>query len=101
MGQAVSTVLPGLPGLFEQPRLRQSLAAAGDQSTADLAEDRADVSGHAWHHSSRRYGHEPCHQSVLDQILTARFPPEVSGYEPLHFVFHRLFSFSWIACLYF
>src|SRR5258708_1308801 len=48
---------------------------SGCQHAADLAEDGADAGGDTRHDSAGGDGHETCHQSVFDEVLTACILP--------------------------
>ena len=49
-----------------------ALSRSGGHNRRDLREDRADAGGDARHNRAGGNGHETRHQSVLDEVLTAR-----------------------------
>ena len=52
-----------------------TLASCGGHDRRDLREDRADARRDARHNRAGGHGHKARHQSVLDEVLTARIFP--------------------------
>lgn len=55
---------------------RLTLACGSGHYAGNLAEDRADAGRNARHDRARCERHEPRHESILDEILTASIPPD-------------------------
>ena len=66
-----------------------ALRAGSGHRAVDLAENGADAAGDTWHDGTGRDGHETCHQSVFDKVLTVLILPDLQfEYEisnPYHF----------------
>ena len=54
-----------------------TLASGGGHNRRDLREDRADARRDTRHNRAGGHGHKTRHQSVLDEVLTARILPNL------------------------
>src|SRR6266849_846954 len=68
-----------------------TLVGSGGHHRRDLRENRADAGRNARHNGAGGNGHETCHQSVLDEVLTARVFP---NFQLQNQIFHCLLVIS-------
>ena len=56
-------------------RCLTALSSGERHRRRNLGEDGADACGNTRHDCAGRYGNEPCHQGVLDEVLSAGISP--------------------------
>src|SRR5581483_10204758 len=83
--RAASAVASAAP--IRQRLKLAALAGSGLHNRRDLREDRADAGRNARHNGAGSDGHETRHQSIFDEVLTARILPNLQlQNEVLHFL---------------
>jgi hypothetical protein len=69
----------GRAGYRPYPSTRKGLLAdvrSSGHGAGDLAKDGADAGGDTRHNSAGGDSHEPCHQGILNKVLTACIRPD-------------------------